>query len=174
MSVQRPLSDQLYTWSAPRAGQVHHRPSTTTQNAPASTPTLTCSITRLAYRALQTLWQAGLQMRQRPRPRSQVLSVGEPHGCPTRDGLRAPGLCGAGHSVLGQLSPHPRDPRRALRHQSRALASPGGLVSHGGGRPHPVAHRHPRCPRRRRARGQHARRLARRQYTLFGLREEKR
>ena len=174
MSEEGPLSDQLYTWSAPRAGQVHHCPSTTTQNAPASAPTFTRAVTRLAYRTLQTLWQTGLQVRPRPWPRSQVLSVGEPHGCPTRDGLRAPSLCGASRSVPGQLSPHPRDPRRALRHQSRALAPPGDLVSHGGRRAYPVAHRHPRCPSRGRTRGQHARRLARRQGTRFGLREEKR
>src|SRR5713101_6110730 len=161
-------SDQLYTWSdineekracyrlektpsSPRA------PTTPTQGDPAW----------LADRALQTLWQARVQMRRRPRPWPQVLSVGEPPGLASANGLCAAGISRSDRRVRRQLSPRPRDLRGDLRDQPRVTAPPGGALNR---RHEPSAFR-PSCANRCRigrcASRQYGRSLARRQPRLF-------
>src|SRR5216684_3814748 len=86
-------SDQLDTWS-----DIHEEDRACCQLAktPSSPPAPTAPAqgdpARLADRALQTLWQARMQMRRRPRPWPQVLSFGELPGIAAADGLCAAGI----------------------------------------------------------------------------------
>jgi len=160
-------SDQLYTWSDKIAETVNRRLAQTPPGAFASTAPTQGHPAWLSHRALQTLWQAGMQMRRRSRPWPQVLSFGELPGLAATDGLRAAGVLPPGHRVAGQLSASPRDLRADLRDQSRAAAPPRGALR---GRHARSTFRPPhidRCGIGRRAPRQHARRLAHRRPQLF-------
>lgn len=167
MKGQRSLSGRCYMWSATGAEQAYHRLSTTTQHTPASSP-LVCPFARLGHRTRQ----AGLQVCSELRP--EGLSVSKPHWRPDEEGLCAPGRRGAGSPVLDPRLPYTRDPRRALRHQSQALASPRNAVSQGDGHSRHTAQRHLRSRRGGDARGQHARRMARSRCLPCGLRNNHR
>src|SRR6267154_2847565 len=85
-------SDQLYTWSDKNEKRAYCRleeapPSASSPVAPAQG-----DLARLADRALQTLWQAGVQMRRRSRPWPQVLPFGEPSRLAATNGLCAAGV----------------------------------------------------------------------------------
>ncbi len=147
MSIQGPLSDQLNTWSARHAREAlsHAATSTHLPDAPAG-PAPGDAVARFAHRALQTLRQTRLQMRHRPWPRPQVLSITEPQRRTSADGLCPPGLSGAGARGAGQLPSYARDPGGDLRHQPRAAAPPGTTLRDGGERLRPAAHRSTRYP----------------------------
>ncbi len=83
---------------------------------------------RLPHRALQTMWQAGMQMRRGPRPWPQVLSFGELPGFAAANGLRAAGGLRSNRRVPRQLPPNPRDLREDLRDQPRTAAPPRGAL----------------------------------------------
>ena len=161
MKVSGPLSDQLYTWSDIHAEQELRHPAATPQNTFTPAPPFGSRAARVAHRALQTLRQTGLQVRQRPRSRPQVLPLSQSHRCAATDGLRASGHSDPSGRVSGQLPAHPRGPRRALCDQLRTAPPPRGVLSHAGERRPHGAHRDPRsfpcCHPHR----QHARSLAR-------------
>lgn len=156
-------SDQFYTWSANHAGRIHCNASAAARIAVTGTTTFRRGAPGLAYRTLQALWQTGLQMCPRPWAWPQVLSFGESSERAAGNGVCAPGRSCAGCRISGQLPPYSPHPRRALRHQSRALAPPRGVLSDGHGRDDHPAHWLPRHPPRWHPHRQHARRLAGRQ-----------
>lgn len=161
MIVRSAISDQLYTWSAPNEEHSDCLPTTTSQNALASVPTPGGGAAGLAYRTLQALRQAGLQMCPRSGPRPQVLFVGEPHRRAPRNGLCPPRPPTAGGAVCGQLPADPRDSRAALCDQSRAAAPARAFLSSSGERHHPRAHRPARHRSCRHPHRQYARSCAR-------------
>src|SRR5215472_1854326 len=134
------LSDQLLAWSDENREADHRRLAKAPPSAPAPiAPAQSCP-PRFPHRALQTLWQARLQMRRRSRSWPQVLSVGELSRPAPANGLRPARVLRAGERVPGQLPPRPpglggdlRDQPRALtasrealrdRHERSALSSP--------------------------------------------------
>src|ERR1700674_572615 len=129
MRQWRIQSDQLYTWSDKNAETVDRRLAQTPPGASAPTASTQGHPAWLSHRALQTLWQAGMQMRRRSRPWSQVLSFGELPGLAATDGLRAAGVLPPDHRVAGQLPSSPRDLGADLRDQSRAAAPTRGALT---------------------------------------------
>jgi len=121
-------SDQLNTWSDKNGKRACCRleetsTSTFTPVAPAQVDSA-----RLADRALQTLWQAGVQMRRRSRPWPQVLPFGEPSGIAAANGLCAAGVSRPDCRVHRQLPPSPRNPGSDLGDQPRTVAPSGGAL----------------------------------------------
>jgi hypothetical protein len=156
-------SDQFYTWSDEYPEGTHCRFAETSQDSSAPISPAPSHPARLPYRALQTLWQAGMQMRRRPRPWPQVLSVGKLPGLAAANGLRAPGVVCANGGVRRQLPPNPRDSGGNLPDQPRTTAPSRGALK--GGRRERIPGCPPspnRCRIGRRAPRQYARKLARR------------
>ena len=121
-------SDQLYTWSDENRKRACCRIEKTSAEASASVAPAQVNPARLADRALQTLWQAGLQMCRRSRPRPEVLSFGEPSGLAAANGLCAARVSCPDCRVRRQLPSSPRNPRSGLRDQPRTVAPPGGVL----------------------------------------------
>jgi len=154
-------SDQLLAWSDENSETDHHRLAKAPPSAPTPTAPAQSCPSRFPHRALQTLWQARMQMRRRPRSWAQVLPVGKLSRPASANGLCPARVLCAGERVSGQLPPcspglggdlrdQPRTPtpsREALtdRHERSALSPP----------------RADRSGTRRRAPRQHARQLAR-------------
>ena|SRR2546425_10326973 len=160
-------SDQLYTWSDEYPETAHCRIAKTPQCSPAPIPLAPSDAARFSHRALQTLRQAGLQMRRGSRAWPQVLSVGQLSGLAAANGLRASGIVRANGRVPVELPPSPRDLRGDLRDQPRTAPPSRDAVK---GRHERSAFRPPRtarCELGRRAPRQYARRLARRQSRGF-------
>ena len=161
------MSDQLYTWSDSNAERTHCRFAKTPPSSPAPTASAPRDPARFPHRALQTMWQAGMQMRRRPRSWPQVLSVGELSRPAAANGLRAAGVSCSDGRVPRQLPSSPRDLGGHLRDQPRTAAPSGGALKD---RYERSAFRPPhtdRCGIGRRAPRQYARRLARRRPQLF-------
>lgn len=160
-------SDQLYTWSARNAKRCHFRIAKTPPSSPAPTAPAQSDPARLPHRALQTMWQAGMQMRRRSRSWPQVLSFGELPGLAAANGLRPAGVLRSGCRVPCQLPPGPRGLRGDLRDQPRTAAPSRGALKDR----HERSTFRPPCDNRweigRRAPRQYARRLARRQPRLL-------
>ena len=113
-------SDQLLTWSDENTEANHGRLAKTPPSAPApTTPAQSCP-PGFPHRALQTLWQARMQMRPRPRSWPQILPVGELSRLAPANGLRPARVLRAGERVPGQLPPRPPDLGGDLRDQPRA------------------------------------------------------
>ena len=167
MNFRRLRSDQLDTWSDINTERTDFRIAKTPQSSPAQTAPTQGDPPRLPHRALQTMWHTGMQVRRRPRPWPQVLSVGELPGLAAANGLCAAGISCSDCRVRRQLSPSPRDLRGDLRDQPRVAAPPGGALNR---RHEPSAFR-PACAYRCRigrcASRQYGRSLARRQPRLF-------
>jgi len=163
MSAGGLQSDQLYTWSDRDEGKALGSFAKTSPSSSPPTAPAPGDPPRLSHRALQALWQAGMQMRRRSRSWPQALSVGQLPGLAAANGLRAAGALRSDHRVPGQLPPSPRDLGGDLRDQPRTAAPPrGALTGHyerSTFRPPPTD----RCGIGRRAPRQYARRLARRQ-----------
>src|SRR6266851_585280 len=121
-------SDQLYTWSDHNGKRARCQLEKTPSSSPAPTAPAQGDPARLADRALQTLRQAGVQMRRRSRPWPQVLPFGEPPGLAATNGLCAAGVSRPDCRVRRQLPPSPRDIRGDLRDQPRTTAPPGGAL----------------------------------------------
>ena len=113
-------SDQLITWSDENTEADHRRLAKTPPSAPAAAAPAQSHPAGFPHRALQTLWQARMQMRRRPRSWSQVLPVGELSRSAPTNGLRPARVLRAGERVPGQLPPRPPDLRGDLRDQPRA------------------------------------------------------
>jgi hypothetical protein len=168
MKARRLISDQLNTWSDIYAKENIFFLAETPAIAFTATAASGGDPTWLAYRALQAMWQARMQVRQWSGTRSQVLSFGELPWLSPANGLRAARLLRPDHGIPRQLPTNPRDFARDLRDQLRATAAPRGALKSGGGRCIIVAHRTIRDDISRRAAGQYARSLARRQAQRHG------
>jgi hypothetical protein len=159
-------ADQLYTWSdtyaLPVAQTDFYRLASTTPTAIASPATARSSFAGLHHRALQTLRQAGMQVRSRPRSWPQVLPLSQSLWPATADGLHPPGLSKSGERVSHQLPASPRDLGRGLRHQSRTAMPSRGALSHLHEPCSRLALRSLRFQTRRPTPGEYALRLARR------------
>ena len=114
------VSDQLLAWSDENSETDHRRLAQAPPSAPAPiAPAQSCPA-RFPHRALQTLWQARMQVRQGPRSWAQVLSVGELSRPASADGLRPARVLRTGERVSGQLPPRPPGFGGDLRNQPRA------------------------------------------------------
>ena len=154
-------SDQLFTWSATHESQIHVRVEKAPPGASAQTPLPNSYPARLAYRTLQALWQAGLQMREGSWSRPQVLPVCELSPYAPANGVRTARVLPADEEVSYELSARSGDLRGDLRDQSRTAAPARGALRNPDERNGFLAHRHHRseigrCPPR-----QYARDLAR-------------
>src|SRR6476620_11715886 len=109
MSFSQLNSDQLYTWSDENGRRARCQLEKTPPSADAPTASAQGDPARLAHRALQTLWQARVQMRRWSRPWSQVLFVGEPPGHAATNGLCAARVSRTVRRVRRQLPPRARD-----------------------------------------------------------------
>ena len=164
------LSDQLLTWSDENIEADHRRLAKAPPSAPAPiAPTQGCP-PWFPHRALQTLWQARLQMRPRPRSWPQVLSVGKLSRPAPANGLRPARVLRAGERVPGQLPPRPPDPGGDLRDQPRAPATSREALKDRHERSAVNPPRTDRSGTRRRAPRQYARQLARPRPQLDGHR----
>src|SRR5260370_17323108 len=113
-------SDQFFAWSDENPEADHRRLAKAPPSAPAPiAPAQSCP-PWFPHRALQTLWQARMQMRSRPRSWPQILSVGELSRPAPPNGLCPAALLRAGERVPGQLPPRPPDLVRNLRDQPPA------------------------------------------------------
>jgi len=114
------VSDHLLTWSDENIEADHSRLAKAPPSAPAPiAPAQSCP-SWFPPGALQTLWQARLQMRPRPRSWPQVLSLGELSRSAPANGLRPARVLRAGERVPGQLPPRSPDLGGDLRDQPRA------------------------------------------------------
>ena len=117
------VSDQFLTWSDENRKTDHRRLAKAPPSAPAPAAFAQSCPPWLPHRALQTLWQARLQVRRRPRSWSQILSVGELSRPAPANGLCPARVLRAGERVAGQLPPRSPDPGGDLRDQPRAPAT---------------------------------------------------
>ena len=163
-------SDQLSPWSDEHAEAVSGFLAQTPHCSYAPIAPTAGDPAWLPYRALQALRQAGMQMRRRPRSRSQVLPFGQLPRLTAANGLRTAGVLRTNGGASCQLSQNPRDPRADLRDQPRIAAPPRGALRNGRERSSFLAYGLSiyRCEIGRRASRQYARRLAARQSTFFG------
>ena len=166
MYLYRLLSDQLYTWSDGSAQTIDRRLAQTPSSAAASTAAARCHPAWLSHRALQTLWQAGMQVcRGRGHGPKYYLSVSYPGLRPQMDTSTA--VLRPGHRVAGQLPASSRAFRADLRDQPRTPAPPRvalkDLCGHSTFRPsRPAGCRIGRCAPR-----QYARSVARQRPALL-------
>jgi len=164
------LSDQLLAWSDENIETDPRRLAKTPPSAPAPAASAQSGPPWLPHRALQTLWQARMQMRSRPRSWPQILSVGELSRPATANGLRPARVLRAGERVPGQLPPRSPDLGGDLRDQPRAPAPPRGALKHRHERNTVNPPRTDRSGTGRRAPRQYARQLARPRPQLDGSR----
>jgi hypothetical protein len=169
MKRYRLISDQLYTWSDDFTRKISCRLAKTPPVTAAAIAPTHRDPPWFAHRALQTLWQAWLQVCQRPGARSQVLSIGKLSGLSTSYGLCAAGVLRSDHRIPRQLPTNPRDLRGDLRDQPRATTASRGALRDRDGRCTLRAHRTVGNGIRRRSPGQYARSLARRRSERFDI-----
>jgi len=153
-------SDQLYTWSDICARENLFRLAKTPPISSAATAPTHRDPPWLAHRALQTVWQARLQVCRRSGARSQVLPVSKLSGLSTSHGLCAARVLRSGHRIPRQLSTNPRDFRGNLRDQPRTIAASRGALRSRDGRRTFCLHRSVGNGNRRRSPSQYARSLA--------------
>ena len=162
MKFRELIADQLYAWSDENTEPSRGRLTKTPPSAPAPIAPTQSGPPRFPHRALQTLWQARLQMRQRSRARSQVLPVRKLSPFAPANGLCAAGVSRPDQEVSCQLSARSRNLRGDLRNQSRTAApARDALRKHDERHPF-LAHRAHRSGSGRRPPRQYARGLARR------------
>jgi len=161
MIVDNLLSDQLLMWSARNDREILFRFKETPQSPAAQTAATGLHSPGIAHRALQTLWEAWLQVRRWSWARPQVLPFCEFPGQIATNGLRSPERGHRGERARCQLSSNPRDSRRDIRDQSRIAAPARGVLRSCGERCSEIIHRLHRFPVWRRADRQHDRDLAR-------------
>lgn len=155
-------SDQLYTWSEICVRENLFCFAKTPPISSAPIPPARGDPTWLAHRALQTVWQARLQMCQGSGTRSQVLPVGKLPGLSTSHGLCAARAPRSDRRIPRQLPTNPRDSGGNLRDQPRTTTTSRGALRSRNGRCTLCTHRTVGSGNRRRSSGEHARSLARR------------
>src|SRR5215469_2656792 len=121
------VSDHFLTWSDESIEADHSRLAKAPPSAPAPMAPAPSCPSWFPPGALQTLWQARLQMRPRPRSWPQVLSLGELSRSAPANGLRPARVLRAGERVPGQLPPRSPDLGGDLRDQPRASAPRGAV-----------------------------------------------
>lgn len=156
------VSDQFYKWSERREAEINLGVEKAAPSPPPRTAPADRHPPRLPHRALQTLRQTRMQMRQGPRPRSQVLPVRQLSPVAPPNGLCAAGILRSHQEAPGQLSARSRDPGGDLRDQSRTTPPARGALRNHDERNVFLAHRTHRSESGGRPPGQHARGLARR------------
>src|SRR6266571_4317624 len=129
MHLYRLQSDQLYPWSDGYAKTIDCCLAQTPSNAAAPTATARRHSAWLSHRALQTLWQARMQVCRQSRSWSQVLSFGELPRPAAADGLCATGALRADLRVPGQLPANSRAFGTDMRDQPRTPAPPRGALN---------------------------------------------
>jgi hypothetical protein len=155
------LSDQLLTWSDENIETDRSRLAKAPPSAPPPiAPAQSCP-SWFPHRALQTLWQARMQMRRRPRSWPQVLPVSELSWPAPTNGLRPARVLCAGERVPGQLPPRSPDLGGDLRDQPRAPTPSREALKDRYERSAASSPRTDRSGTRRRAPCQYARQLAR-------------
>ncbi len=155
------VSDQLLTWSDENIETDHRRLAKEPPSAPAPIAPAPSGPPWFPHRALQTLWQARLQMRRRPRPWPQALPFGELPRPASANGLRPARVLRAGERVPGQLPPRSPDPGGDLRDQPRAPTPSREALKDRHERSAASPPRADRSGTGRHARRQHARQLVR-------------
>jgi hypothetical protein len=155
------VSDQLLTWSDEYSETDHRRLAKAPPSAPAPIAPAQSYPPWFPHRALQTLWQARLQMRRRPRSWPQVLPVGKLSRPAPANGLRPARVLRTGERVAGQLPPRSSDPGGDLRDQPRAPATSREALRNRHERSAASPPRADRFRTGRHAPRQHARQLAR-------------
>jgi hypothetical protein len=163
------VSDQLLAWSDEYTERIRCRAAKTPRRSCASTPSAQIDSAWLAHRAIQTVWQAGVQMRGWARTWPQVLSVGKLSRPTAANGLCAAGCLWRNSRVSSQLSSKPRDSGSNLRDQPRVVAPSRGALKRCYERVAGCRARPYRCGIGRCASGQYAGRLARRQRGEFAF-----
>lgn len=121
-------SDQLNKWSDINEREVNKIAPAETKSTPARTVPLAGHIAWIAYRAIQALRQAWMQMCGRTWPWSQVLPVHKPTREEAGDGLYSRGTPEKGGRIFGKLPQGKRDSQRTLRHQPRAFTPQGAFL----------------------------------------------
>jgi hypothetical protein len=167
MNLYQVSSDQLYTWSDTYEEEIRFRSPQTPASTAAPTAAAGRHSARVADRALQTLRQAWLQMRQRSWPRPQILFVSKLPGVAPANGLCAAGRLRPDQGVCGQLPAGSRYPRGNIRDQPRTAAPPRSALRTGYGSCFHLAQPIVRRAIGRRNIGQYARRVARQRATSF-------
>lgn len=114
------ISDQLYNWSA-NDTKKNIFPVAREKKESGSTTIETRGICPSWFfdRALQTVWETGVQMRQDSRPWAKVLFINQLPQEPTRNGLCTFGIQRTGKEIFRELSHCARYPKRDLHDQSR-------------------------------------------------------
>ncbi len=131
MRLSTPLSEQLFNCSDNYA-RFHRRPAPQTPGpdpAPASLGAPRGA--RLAHRTLPALRQAWMSLRLRPRPRSQILFVGQLPQRPAATAVPLSGTAHPGASPDKKLSARARSVGTNMRHQPPTVAPPGKGLNHG-------------------------------------------
>ena len=162
-------SDQFLAWSDGYTERISCRAAKTPRGTCAPTAPAQIDSARLAYRTIQAMWQAGMQMRRWTRTRPQVLSVGKLSWPAAANGLCAAGCLWRNGRVSCQLSSKPRDSGIDLRDQPRIFAPSRGALKRRHERAAGCRPRPDRCGIGRRASRQYAGRLARWQRGEFVL-----
>jgi hypothetical protein len=159
-------SDHVYDWSAQSIRKILLCVAQAPAGIAAQIAALGCGAARFTHRALQALWQAGLQMCRGPGPWSEVLPVGEFSRRAAANGLRTSGRSGSHSSAHRQLPRGAHDARRGLCDKPRTAPAPRGALRPGGERNVATAYHPDRRFRRCAAPRQHGRDLARRRAAL--------
>jgi hypothetical protein len=164
-------SDQLYTWSDAYTDRTRYCTSEASPCPCRSVAPASIDPTWFAYRTIQAMRQARVQMCRWSGAWAQVLSFRELSRSASEDGLCSSGGLQAGLRASRQLSTSQRDSGGDQRDQPRVAASARGALRR---------HREPadsppsypaRCGSWRRDSGQYVGRLARRiaeEFILFG------
>jgi hypothetical protein len=159
MNILDLRSDQLNTWSA-NARYSFVRFASASHSVATANAGIGDAVARLAYRTIQALRQARLQVRRWPWPWPQVLPFCElPRPSPA-NGLRAASRTRRCRGTSGKLPSGPRDHRRDLRDQPRTVTAPRGALRRTGEPVSTVACHPHRSTVGRRTHRQHARSLA--------------
>ena len=129
MKQKNRLSDQYYDWSDKRPRKsLGASPPAETQAASEQDAVSGDVLARFVDRALQALWQAGMQMLDGAGARAKVLPLRQSGGIQATDGLRALRVPPTGTAVRGELSTRSRVSQGNLCNQSRTIATKGTTV----------------------------------------------
>ena len=165
MSEYEVLSDQYYNWSVKHAESIDVITAAAMHSPAAQTAESRRDPEGFAHRTLQALREAGMQVRERAWPRTQVLFVHQPDRPEATNGLRAAGLPRPSRGVSGKLPLGTGDHERDFPDQPGTPTSQRELVeTRHGCRRHRAGHHICRHPPDLRLGGEHAHRAAPRRF----------
>lgn len=171
MTLSRLQADQLNTWSDNHAPHIAQGALVRFAKAPAAAVAPDAPAGSfaawLAHRTLQTLRQAGMQMRPRSRAWPQVLPLGELFRPKAANGLRASERSLPDRQISGLSPSGSRDLRRDLRDQPRTAPPSRGTLRERDAQPPPLTLSSDRYANRWPTPSQHARRLAEERFHLL-------